>query len=486
MAATTSDSPDVLGGDSLADTTDALTLQRQRDRFAVMRLRAFAAMAKTASPWKVAASVPYYVSVLVTLFLLDFPLQRLGVQAASYVALFTVMLVSHGVRLGPRGGLAGAKASTSEAMTVLGVVANLVAIGNTGGLASPLLVTGVIWILGIAVAPVVEERRGAWIGGYCVGLFVLALACHVPLASGVPLVAPVALGSAGYVVLAMLTMMQTSLVLFAMGHGMTCVYERVALEVASRREEMFRESAERTRSLEGIAARLAHEVKNPLAAIKGLSMHLARGAQDTKQAERLSIVASEADRLQQIVDGFLSFSRGLEDLKVCEVRPYELGRELSLLLETPANESGVVLEVRGSPEVPLNADPRKLRQIMLNFLLNAIQASPRGGTVTLEVAAVPPTGDVEIRVVDRGAGMSPEILARIQKPYFTTKAGGSGLGIAVARGLVEQHGGTLRIESTVGVGTTVAMTLPRCALRACGDKTLPTAASCEASARAAE
>jgi signal transduction histidine kinase len=206
-------------------------------------------------------------------------------------------------------------------------------------------------------------------------------------------------------------------------------------------------------------------VKNPLAAIKGLSAHMASQATDPKMAERLSIVASEADRLREIVDGFLSFSRGLDELTVAKTKPFELARELSLLLETRAADAQLSLEVTGSPDAALNADVRKLRQVLLNLVLNAMQASPPGETVTIDVGEkCGADGFLRLRVVDHGAGMTPEVLERIRKPYFTTREGGTGLGVAVARGLVEQHGGRISYESAPGKGTTVAIDLPRCAL----------------------
>ena len=218
---------------------------------------------------------------------------------------------------------------------------------------------------------------------------------------------------------------------------------------------------------------------------QGLSTHVARNSTDEKVSERLTIVASEAERLQEIVEGFLSFSRGLDDLTVGPTKPYDIARELSLLLETRAADAGVTLEVRGSRELTLNADDKKLRQALLNLVLNAMQASTRGTTVTLEVAKSCSDGAAVIRVMDRGAGMAPEILDRIPKPYYTTKEGGSGLGIAVARGIIEQHGGSLRFESTPGRGTTATVHLPACALKAQSKKAkLPNPCHGRARARA--
>ena len=106
----------------------------------------------------------------------------------------------------------------------------------------------------------------------------------------------------------------------------------------------------------------------------------------------------------------------------------------------------------------LDADPRKVRQALLNIVLNAIQASPRGSSVHVSVAR--DCEGAKLTVRDEGTGMTPEVLDRIRKPYFTTKEGGTGLGLAVARGLVEQHGGNLEFKSSPRNGTTVSIFLP--------------------------
>src|SRR6185436_13806518 len=245
---------------------------------------------------------------------------------------------------------------------------------------------------------------------------------------------------------------------YKMGQNVSLLYERVALELASRREELCYESEDRTR---------------PLAAIKGLSAHMARQATDPKSAERLAIVASEADRLKEIVDGFLSFSRGLDAMKVAPMRPYELAHELSVLLEVRAAEAGVSLEVTGNQQLELNADRRKLRQVLLNLVLNALQASPRGKTVWIDVAGPSCGMGATVRVIDQGAGMSPEVVERIKRPYYTTREGGTGLGVVVARALVEQHGGVLVYDSKPGKGTTVTLELPASALEIAKTQKLP-------------
>jgi signal transduction histidine kinase len=128
--------------------------------------------------------------------------------------------------------------------------------------------------------------------------------------------------------------------------------------------------------------------------------------------------------------------------------------------------------VKGSEELVLNADGRKLRQALLNLVLNAMQASPSGETVTIEIAKCC-GGAACIKVIDRGQGMTAEVLERIRKPYFTTREGGTGLGVAVSRGLIEQHGGQLRYDSRPGKGTTVTIDMPACAKAAAAKQKLP-------------
>lgn len=428
---------------------------RERERYEAIRRRVFAEMAEVGSRKRMVMMVPFQAIVLATLLVRHAPPARVAIQAAAY-AILTL-------------GLTVVERARSRRLKVAAYIAVqtafFVSIGNTGGLSSPLLLMTVPFLFGLAMNSELSTRkRIGFFGVFCVGFVVMAVASRSCIGQlFTPLAPKLEWASGEFVFLSLVSGIVAALTCFKMGRKVSSAYERIALELAVRREELCDESEGRTRALEGIAARLAHEVKNPLAAIKGLSTHVARSASDAKVKERLTIVANEAERLQEIVEGFLSFSRGLDDLDVAPTRPYDIARELSLLLETRAADAGVSIEVRGSRELTLNADGKKLRQAMLNLVLNAMQASTRGTTVTLEVAKSYADGSAQIKVLDRGAGMTPDVLDRIRKPYFTTKEGGSGLGIAVARGIIEQHGGTLRFESTSGRGTTATVVLPACA-----------------------
>jgi signal transduction histidine kinase len=441
---------------------------RQRARFEALRRQLFADMGCAVAKWRLAWVIPFNVSVLGILATRGMPPVRVAIQV---IALFGSMTV---FKMRLRNMIHGRPELTPRAL-IAGAAFYFVGLANTGGLSSPLLITGIPLLMAASMQPIDPRARNTFYAFFVAGSVLLGAFAHSRFGLlPEPLAAVAGYSSSEYVVISTGALLITVVAVYFMGQGITGVYERVAFELAERREEICNESEDRTRALEGIAARLAHEVKNPLAAIKGLSTHMSRNAADPKVAERLAIVAGEADRLQAIVDGFLSFSRGLDDLQLGPVVPHALARELVVLLETRADDVGVKLEVKGSEELILNADGRKLRQSMLNLVLNAMQASPAGETVTIEVAKCC-GGSACVKVIDRGHGMTPEVLDRIQRPYFTTREGGTGLGVAIARGLIEQHGGRLHFDSRPGKGTTVTIDLPACAKMAAAARQLPKA-----------
>lgn len=404
---------------------------------------------------RLALIAPFHAIVLALLAMRGLPPVRVAIQAAALLLM---------------GGLFAYRTAALDQWNLLvslllSFLTLMVSAGNTGGLASPLLLLGLPMLAGASVTLPSRFQRRVFFVSCAIGFTVLALLSHTLIGDLPPPLTPhEGRPSAEYLIIAFASLVFTLVTISRFGSYVSSAYERVALELATRREELCTEGEDRTRALEGVAARLAHEVKNPLAAIKGLSTHMARNATDPKSAERLAIVAAEADRLQSIVESYLSFSRGLEELNVAPTRPHDIARELALLLETRAADAGVTLEVTGSADVELNADARKIRQVLLNLVLNAMQASRSGGKVTIDVGrACSVDGFLRMKVIDRGTGMTNDVLDRIRKPYFTTREGGTGLGVAVARGLVEQHGGHISWDSAPEKGTTVIVDLPRCA-----------------------
>jgi signal transduction histidine kinase len=339
-------------------------------------------------------------------------------------------------------------------------------LANTGGLCSPLLPLGFGMLPPALVILDTSRQRRLFIIGALALLTVVGALSWWRVASLLPPLAP----RGGHVAPEYLVLVAGSLVVTAIGVAgfwghMTAAYEKVAMELGVRREELCSFGEHATLELEGAAAHLAHEMKNPLASIKCLSAHLARGCSlDGRIVERLEVVTAEADRLEAIVDGFRSMSRGLGELSPEPIRPKELANELRLLLEARAAEAGVTLEVIGRADLEILADSRKLHRALFYLTMNAVQASAAGQTVTIHVAAPSPAGLSQIKIIDRGEGMSDETLERLKRPPFVSRKGGAGLGVAVARALIEQHGGRLEYQSAPGIGTTAIIELPLAAV----------------------
>jgi two-component system sensor histidine kinase HydH len=215
--------------------------------------------------------------------------------------------------------------------------------------------------------------------------------------------------------------------------------------------------SERLKTLGEMAAGMAHEVKNPLAAIRSSAQILA-GRAESRDAELAGIVVSEVDRLNRVVNEFLEYARPAP----LKRQPVKLSALLDSCLELLApviGEKSVQVSRRYPPdEANVSADAGQLRQVFLNLLLNAIQALDSGCCV--EIAVEQSGRQALVRVRDNGRGVDPGDLKRIFRPFFTTKPGGTGLGLPIAQRIVAEHGGRLTIESTPGAGTIAAVSLP--------------------------
>ncbi len=229
-----------------------------------------------------------------------------------------------------------------------------------------------------------------------------------------------------------------------------------AASACQMREDVLEQVRGRARSVEQVSAKVAHELKNPLAAIKGLVQLLARGATEPRAAERLAVIEGEVTRMEGILQEYLSFTRPLEDLRSEPVELGPLARDVAAVLEARAETSGVSLSARGNAAVV--GDRRRLKEALLNLVSNAIEATPPAGKVGIVVEAR--ESGAEVRIEDTGRGLDSSELERVGTPFYTTREGGTGLGVVLARSVVVQHGGELSYQSIVGRGTTVRLCLP--------------------------
>ena len=176
--------------------------------------------------------------------------------------------------------------------------------------------------------------------------------------------------------------------------------------------------------------------------------------------EHVEVIESEIRRLDEVVQGFLKFTRP-EDLRLQPVPPRALFDEIFPVIEPEAQRNAVTVQVDVSPHAPaINGDPGMLRQVFLNLAINACQAMPTGGTLRL-IANAASRGRVELRVQDTGVGIPPANLQKIFDLYFTTKDHGTGIGLSMVYRIVQLHDGEIEVHSTPGRGTTFRVLLPR-------------------------
>jgi signal transduction histidine kinase len=223
-------------------------------------------------------------------------------------------------------------------------------------------------------------------------------------------------------------------------------------------EEMRKALRARDEERETLLAGIAHEVRNPLGVIFNSLGSLRRMLRPQGDARMLlDIVGEEADRLNRIVGDLLDFARP----STPEVRPEPLDRVVDEALATALAQNAQPIEIHREvdpalPQVPMDA--RLVRQAVVNVAVNAVQAMPRGGRLTVRLRR---DGDAAVlELEDTGAGIPDEVRGRIFEPFFTTKASGTGLGLAVVRRIVEGHGGEVAVTSRPGAGTAFALRFP--------------------------
>lgn len=232
----------------------------------------------------------------------------------------------------------------------------------------------------------------------------------------------------------------------------------------NKKEEAERrlQQAEKLSLMGQMVASIAHEIKNPLGSIKGAVQILKDNATpENDKTEFTSIIEKEVDRLDTVVRGYLSFSKPASTVNT-EIDLNTVLTGATKQMKFQCNEKNIDLTFQPGNISIIKGDADKLHQLILNILLNSIQANPHGGKIEITCRNARDNGRnwVETIIKDNGQGIAPENLKRIFEPFFSTKTQGTGLGLATAKAIVDEHLGMIKAESIPGLGTTFIISFP--------------------------
>jgi signal transduction histidine kinase len=233
------------------------------------------------------------------------------------------------------------------------------------------------------------------------------------------------------------------------------VTESLQLEALMIDNERFKASGE-------LAATVAHEINSPLQSIRNALYLVSEAADSAERDTYLDLVREEIERVSTIVSQLLDLFRP-DTSTVTRFDLNALINRVLLLTSSTLTRQRIVLTTELAADLPaIHGRADRLTQTLINLIINARDAMPDGGTLTICTAAAetPPPGAVLLHVRDTGTGISPDIQSRIFDSFFTTKTHGTGLGLAICRRIVEQHGGTISLHSTPGQGSTFTISLP--------------------------
>ena len=216
---------------------------------------------------------------------------------------------------------------------------------------------------------------------------------------------------------------------------------------------------ERLKLLSRFVSSIAHEIKNPLTGIAAGIQYLARKLQPgLEEDETVEFILSEINRLNRIVDDLYKITRPPELVFQQVCLKEALGRSLICLSEEVTSKRLVVEQDLDASMPDVEADPDRLQQIFINIIKNAVEASPEGGVIRLEIGRA--DSQAVVRITDSGPGIEREDRERIFEPFYSTKDRGSGLGLCVTQRIVDEHGGNMRIETPPGGGTSFVIEIP--------------------------
>ncbi|MFO7931218.1 MAG: ATP-binding protein [Desulfosalsimonas sp.] len=228
-------------------------------------------------------------------------------------------------------------------------------------------------------------------------------------------------------------------------------------EIKALRQEMQRK--EKLAAIGGLAAGIAHEIRNPLSSVKGMATYFKnRFTDDPEASQAAQVMVQETERLNRVINELLEFARPSQ----INARPSDINSVIDhsiKLIRQDAEAQGVELNTNKAEDLPAaHIDPDRFVQCLLNLYLNSIQAMEGGGRITAETG-LSAEGAVMVQIADTGPGMAREDLSRIFDPYFTTKSTGTGLGLAIVHKIIEDHGGRITVNSTPGRGTVFSIYL---------------------------
>jgi two-component system, NtrC family, sensor histidine kinase HydH len=230
-------------------------------------------------------------------------------------------------------------------------------------------------------------------------------------------------------------------------------------EVRRLQEQVRRQ--EKLAAIGGLAAGVAHEIRNPLSSIKGLAVYFADQfdhGSDARQAA--AVMVQEVDRLNRAITELLNFA-GPTDLKCQSIDLNPLITRSIQLIQTDAANQNIHIDLQLAEAIcPVWIDPDRLAQCLLNLYLNAIEAMEAGGGTLTVRCEQKRENQVHLSISDTGRGISADELNKIFDPYFTTKKKGTGLGLAIVHKIVEAHQASLKVTSVLGQGTTMILQIP--------------------------
>ena len=226
------------------------------------------------------------------------------------------------------------------------------------------------------------------------------------------------------------------------------------------REEL--QKSEKLKAVATLAAGMAHEIKNPLTSIKTFSEHIESKGSDPEFRHKFhTLINSEVGRINNIVKQLLEFSKP-KDLQTKPTDINQLLDDTLSLLNNKFVQQNIKVTKNYTQLPEIEVDPNQIKQVFLNLFLNAIEAMPKGGTLTIKTAA--PTNSIpdtqySILITDTGQGIAPTNLKHIFDPFYTKKTEGTGLGLSIVHGIIEKHNGIIEVNSKLGEGTTFTISL---------------------------